>query len=126
MNKKVAISAIALFAVALGFGLTNPALADKPVDGVHNKVQVCHFSEAENIFNATGDNQWHNSTAGMVLINIDNQGQMNGHFIKGSDPLEPRHGNATLGLWDFVINSTSGSGQEASDCLPEIIQTVGP
>lgn len=123
MNKKIAIFAMALVAIGLGFGITSPALADKPIDGTH-KVQVCHFEDATNIFNATGDEQWHNSTAGMVVIDVDNMGKMNGHFIKGSD--EPRHGNVTLGLWDFVINSTSGSGQEESDCLPVIIETVGP
>ena len=125
MNKKIALSAIALFAFTLGLGILSPALADKPVNGEH-KVQICHFGEAKNIFNATGDNQWHNSTAGMVVIDVDNKGKMNGHFVPGTDPLEPRHGNATLNLEDFVINATSGSGEEETDCVPEIVITVGP
>jgi hypothetical protein len=125
MNKKIALSAIAMFAVTLGLGVLSPAMADKPVDGVHDKPQICHFSEAKNIFNATGDDTWTNSTAGMKVIEVDNQGKMNGHFIKGTDPLEPRHGNATLNLWDFPINATTGSGQEVTDCLPEIQTTNG-
>jgi len=125
MNKKIALSAIAMFAVTLGLGILSPALAEKPVDGEH-KAQVRHFADAKNIFNATGDDTWTNSTAGMVVIDVDNKGKMNGHFIPGTDPLEPRHGNATLNLEDFVINATSGSGEEEMDCVPEIVITVGP
>jgi hypothetical protein len=121
MNKKIALSAIAMFAVTLGLGILSPALAEKPVDGEH-KAQVCHFGEAKNIFNATGDDTWTNSTAGMVVIDVDNKGKMNGHFDKNGDA---RHFNATLVLEDFVINATDGSGFEESDCLPEIETTTG-
>ena len=125
MNKKIALSAIAMFAVTLGLGILSPALAEKPdADGKH-KMEICHFSEAKNIFNATSM-EWTNSTAGMVVIDVDNKGKLNGHFIPGTDPLEPRHGNATLNLEDFVINATSGSGEEETDCVPEIVITVGP
>ena len=125
MNKKIALSAIALFAVTLGLGVLSPAMADKPDDGVHDKPQICHFADAKNIFNATGNDTWTNSTAGMVVIDVDNKGMVNGHFIPGTDPLEPRHGNATLGLWDFPINATADSGNEVTDCLPEIQTTSG-
>ena len=123
MKKKISLAAISIFAVTLGLGVLSPALADKPVNGEH-KVQVCHFSEAENIFNATGDNMWHNSTAGLVVIDIDNKGKMNGHFDKNGDP---RHFNATLGLGDFVINGTDADpDNDLEDCAPAPITTIGP
>jgi len=123
MNKKIALSAIAMFAVTLGLGILSPALAEKPVDGEH-KAQVCHFADAKNIFNATGDDTWTNSTAGMVVIDVDNKGQMNGHFDKNGDA---RHFNATLVLEDFVINGTDvDPDNDLEDCVPEIVITVGP
>ena len=99
MNKKIALSAMAMFAVTLGLGILGPALADKPGDDPH-KVPLCHFVDAKNEFNMTGDDLWHNSTAGMIPIEVDSQGQMNGHFDKKT--AEPRHGNGTL--VDFVID----------------------
>ena len=122
MNKKIALSAIAMFAVTLGLGIISPALADKPV-GEKHKVDVCHFGEAKNIFNATGDDMWHNSTAGMVEIVVDNKGQMNGHFDKSGDA---RHFNATLVLEDFVINGTDADpDNDLEDCMPPIVITIG-
>ena len=122
MNKKIALSAIAMFAVTLGLGILSPALAEKPVDGEH-KAQVCHFADAKNIFNATGDDTWTNSTAGMVVIDVDNKGQMNGHFDKNGDA---RHFNATLVLEDFVINGTDADpDNDLEDCMPPIVLTIG-
>ncbi|MGD2107061.1 MAG: hypothetical protein PVH93_05585 [Nitrosopumilaceae archaeon] len=121
MNKKIALSTIAMFAVTLGLGVLSPALADKP-QGDEHRIEVCHFSEAYSTFNATGQNETTSFTAGMTLIEIDNMGQFNGHFKKSMD--EPRHGNSTLGLYDFVINATAGSGQEASDCLPAVTNST--
>lgn len=110
MNKKIALSAMVMFAVTLGLGVFGPAMADKPGDDPH-KVPLCHFTDAKNEFNMTGDGLWHNSTAGMNLIEVDSQGQMNGHFDKKT--AEPRHGNGTL--VDFVINGTAGFTED--DCL---------
>ena len=122
MNKKIALSAIAMFAVTLGLGVLSPALAEKPVGGEH-KMEICHFSEAKNIFNATGDNLWHNSTAGLVVIDVDNKGKMNGHFDKNGDA---RHFNATLVLEDFVINGTDADPEnDLEDCVPAPIVTIG-
>ena len=121
MNKKIAIPAIAMFAITMGLAVLNPAIATKPVDGEH-KVEICHFAEAENIFNATGDGMWHNSTAGMEIIEIDNAGKMNGHF----DKLEqPRHGNGTH--HDYVINATAlpEEWNSAESCGPEPVLTIG-
>jgi len=121
MNKKIALSAIAMFAVTLGLGVLSPALADKP-QGDEHKIEVCHFSEAYSTFNATGQNETTSFTYGMTLIEIDNMGAFNGHFKKSMD--DPRHGNSTLGLEDFVINATAGSGQEASDCGPSVTNST--
>ena len=107
--------AIAMFAVTLGLGVLNPALATKPVDGKH-KLDVCHFSEAENIFNATGDDQWHNSTAGWTPINIDMKGWEKGHH---------KHNNGTA--FDFIINNTDANpDNDLEDCAPPVIVTIGP
>jgi len=123
MNKKIALFAIAMFAVTLGLGVLNPAMASKPVNGEH-KMEICHFSEAENIFNATGDSLWHNSTAGLVVIDVDNKGKMNGHFDKNGDA---RHFNATLVLGDFVINGTDADPEnDLEDCAPAPVLTIGP
>ena len=122
MNKKIALSAIALFAVTMGLGVLNPAMATKPVDGEH-KIQICHASEAKNIFNATGDGMWHNSTAGWVVIDVDEQGQMNGHWDKKTG--EPRHTNGTH--FDFIINATAipADLDGLDDCTPEPVVTIG-
>ena len=122
MNKKIALFAIAMFAVTLGLGVLNPAMATKPVDGEH-KVEICHAAEAKNIFNATGDDLWHNSTAGWVVIDVDNKGQMNGHFDKKTG--EPRHTNGTQ--YDFIINATAlpDDLDGLDDCVPEPIVTIG-
>ena len=124
MNKKIALPAIAMFAVTLGLGLMSPALASQPDENGKHKVELCHFSEAENIFNATGDSFWHNSTAGLVVIDVDNKGKMNGHFDKNGDA---RHFNATLVLEDFVINGTDADpDNDLEDCAPEPVITIGP
>ena len=122
MNKKIALSAIAMFAVTLGLGILSPAMASQPDEGGKHKVQLCHFSEAKNIFNAT-DSTWTNSTAGMVVIDVDNKGKMNGHFDKDKNP---RHFNATLGLADFVINATAipSDPDGEDDCVPAPIVTM--
>ena len=123
MNKKIALSAIAMFAVTLGLGIFSPALAEKPDSDGKHKMEICHFSEAKNIFNATGDDTWTNSTAGMVVIDVDNKGKLNGHFDKSGDA---RHLNATLMLEDFVINGTDADpDNDLDDCVPEIVVTIG-
>jgi len=113
MNKKLALPAIAMFAVTLGLGIMSPALASPPGDDPH-KMKICHFEEAKIVDNLNGTSN--NYTSGLVVIDVDNKGKMNGHFIKGTDPAEPRHFNATHS--DFVINATADSGQEESDCGP--------
>jgi len=48
MNSKIAITAIALFAVTLGLGVLSPAMAAPPAHSNANKESVCHY-EAEEI-----------------------------------------------------------------------------
>ena len=124
MNKTISLAAIAMFAVTLGLGVLSPAMASQPDENGKHKVDVCHFADAKNIFNATGDDTWTNSTAGMVVIDVDNKGQMNGHFDKNGDA---RHFNATLVLEDFVINATAipDDLNGLDDCVPEIVITIG-
>ena len=116
MNKKIAVSAIALFAVTLGLGVLNPALASKPNENGEHKLDVCHFSDAEDIFNATGDDMWHNSTAGWTPINIDMKGWEKGHY---------KHNNGTH--YDFIINDTDGNpATDLESCFPPVEVTIGP
>ena len=124
MNKTISLAAIAMFAVTLGLGVLSPAMASQPDENGKHKAQVCHFADAKNIFNATGDDTWTNSTAGMVVIDVDNKGKMNGHFDKNGDA---RHFNATLVLEDFVINATAipDDLDGLDDCVPEIVVTIG-
>lgn len=108
MNKKIAIPAIAMFAITLGIGLMAPALADNP----HFKQQVCHAAAEENINNGT---HWLNSTSGAVVIDVDKAGQMNGHFDKNGDS---RHYNGTHG--DLLIPQEI----EEEACGPEPVLTI--
>ncbi|MDX1441199.1 MAG: hypothetical protein R3237_01915 [Nitrosopumilaceae archaeon] len=110
MNKKIAIPAIAVFAVTLGIGLMAPALADNP----HTKVLLCHAAAEENINNGT---HWLNSTSGAVVIEVDNKGKMNGHFDKND---VSRHHNGTDGDW--VIEDLA----DIELCGPEPILTITP
>jgi hypothetical protein len=114
MNKKIALSAIALFAVTLGLGILNPALATKPDESGEHKVLLCHAAAEENINNGT---HWLNSTSGAVVIDVDNKGKMNGHFIKGTE--DSRHFNGTHGDW-VIAEDLSDIGS----CGPEPVLTI--
>lgn len=122
MNKKIAIPAIAMFAVTLGLGVISPVVATQPDEGGEHKILICHAAEAKNEFNMTGDGLWHNTTSGAVPIEIDNQGKLKGHFDK--DGLS-RHNNGTMGDW--VINATAlpEDLDGLDDCGPEPILTIG-
>ena len=71
MNSKLAITAIALFAVTLGLGVLSPAMAAPPAHSNANKESVCHY-EAEEIDPLTGavleDDFW-------TIISISDNGQ---------------------------------------------------
>ena len=123
MNKKIALSAIALFAVTLGLGVLNPAMATKPDNDGNHKTLLCHAAAESNVFNATGDDMWHNSTSGAVVIDVDNAGKLNGHFIKNTDI--SRHFNGTDGDW--IINATAlpADLNGEDDCGPEPILSIG-
>ena len=73
MNTKLALTAIALFAVMLGMSALAPAMAVKP----DTKIWVCHFAEAEEVLEdgiPTGEI----IPAHYVVIHISENG-WNGH-----------------------------------------------
>ena len=124
MNKKIALFAIAMFAVTLGLGVLSPVLATQPNEDGEHKVWLCHFSEESNVFDDISGN-WTNSTAGWVPINVDNMGQLKGHFDK--DGL-PRHFNGTVEDGDWFINATANPEDDdgIDDCIPAPVVTIGP
>ena len=85
MNSKLAITAIALFAVTLGLGVLSPAMAAPPAHSNANKESVCHY-EAEEIDPLTGavleDDFW-------TIISISGNGNaVNAHLanhVNGTD-----------------------------------------
>ena len=123
MNKKIALSAIAMFAVTLGLGVLSPAMATQPDNDGNHKILLCHAAAESNVFNATGDDMWHNSTSGAVVIDVDKAGKLNGHFIKGTD--DSRHFNGTDGDW--IINATAllADLNGEDDCVPEPVPSMG-
>ena len=73
MNTKLALTAIAMFAVILGMSALTPAMAVKP----DTKIWVCHFAEAEDVLEdgiPTGET----IPAHYVVIHISENG-WNGH-----------------------------------------------
>lgn len=44
---KLAITAIAMFAIMMGISAIAPAMADKATAPGHNKIDICHFDEKE-------------------------------------------------------------------------------
>jgi len=47
MTKKLAITAIAMFAIVMGISSIAPAMADKATAPGHNKIDICHFDDEE-------------------------------------------------------------------------------
>ena len=47
MRTKIAITAITMFAIAMGISSFVPAMADKASAPGHNKIDICHFDEEE-------------------------------------------------------------------------------
>ena len=47
MTKRLAITAIAMFAIVMGISAIAPAMADKATAPGHNKIDICHFDEEE-------------------------------------------------------------------------------
>jgi len=74
MNTKLALTAIALFAVMLGMSALAPAMAVKP----DPKIWVCHFAEAEEVLGDDGLPTGEIIPAHYVVILISENG-WNGH-----------------------------------------------
>ena len=47
MTKRLAITAIAMFAIMMGISAIAPAMADKATAPGHNKIDICHFDDEE-------------------------------------------------------------------------------
>lgn len=47
MTKRLAITAIAMFAIMMGISAVAPAMADKATAPGHNKIDICHFDDEE-------------------------------------------------------------------------------
>ena len=73
MNTKLALTAIAMFAVILGMSVLAPAMAVKP----DSKIWVCHFAEAEDVLD-DGEPTGEIIPAHYVVIHISENG-WNGH-----------------------------------------------
>jgi hypothetical protein len=100
MKTTLTIAAIVMFAVTMGLGLMSPALATQPEGEVDHKTQICHYQEAETIIN--DDETTTDIPAEWALIDVDNKGQMNGHFDKNGDT---RHFDAEPADGDFIIEN---------------------
>ena len=86
MNSKIAITAIALFAVTLGLGVLSPAMAAPPAHSNANKESVCHYEAEEidpNTQDVLEDDFW-------TIISISSNGNaVNAHLsnhANGTDP----------------------------------------
>ncbi len=123
MNTKLALTAIALFAVTLGLGMLSPAMAIKPDPNEPHKAVICHYQKAETIVNP--DESVTEIPEAYVVIEVDNAGKMNGHF-KNDDPHHfPVDAVTGLqnGQGDFVIdnvedeNPTPDENDSVADCV---------
>jgi len=47
MTKRLAITAITMFAIMMGISAIAPAMADKATAPGHNKIDICHFDDEE-------------------------------------------------------------------------------
>lgn len=47
MTKRLAITAITMFAIMMGISAIAPAMADKDTAPGHNKIDICHFDDEE-------------------------------------------------------------------------------
>ncbi|NRA05500.1 MAG: type IV secretion protein Rhs [Nitrosopumilus sp.] len=47
MTKRLAITAIAMFAIMMGISAIAPAMADRATAPGHNKIDICHFDDEE-------------------------------------------------------------------------------
>ncbi len=83
MNTKLALTAIAMFAVILGMSALAPAMADKP----DPKIWVCHFAEAEDVL-VDGIETGETIPAHYVVIHISENG-WNGHKNHVEDFRDP-------------------------------------
>jgi len=74
MNRKLAITAIVMFAVVMGIASMTPAMAAK------NKVDLCHYSAAEEVVNAFGVPTGEVISEHWKIINISQNGNaVNAH-----------------------------------------------
>jgi hypothetical protein len=48
MTKRLAITAITMFAILMGISAVAPVMADKDTAPGHNKIDICHFDDEEN------------------------------------------------------------------------------
>ena len=82
MKTTYTIAAIAMFAVILGMSALAPAMAIKPdVNGKHT-VEFCHYQEAKTT-DRFGVLLEVPILEAYLVIEVDNKGQMNGHFKNG-------------------------------------------
>ena len=122
MNTKLALTAIALFAVTLGLGMLSPAMAIKPDPNEPHKAVICHYQKAETIVNP--DESVTEIPEAYVVIEVDNAGKMNGHFKNEASHHFPVDGDGVQnGQGDFVIdnddevNDPTEANDSVDDCL---------
>jgi len=124
MKTTYTIAAIAMFAVILGMSALTPAMAIKPDGDGKHKLDLCHYQEAKDTdrFGVPLDTP---IPEAYLVIEVDNQGKMNGHF-KGN-PQVAHHFpvDETTGLQngpgDFVIDNDEEVAAMPNDSVADCI-----
>ncbi len=99
MNTKLALSAIALFAVTLGMGLFPAAMAKADTT-------ICHFSEAEFLLEDTDGDGIPDSPivvepAHWMFLTLNNKGAVNGHLKNHGEDTD---GDGVIDIPEFIVN----------------------
>ncbi len=97
MNKKLAISAIVLVAVVMSMSTLTPAIAEPGNPKSKATTEICHYAEAEPIFDE-GGNQIGEEPAHWMFLFVSGNGALKGHI--------DRHGDGTTSDFKIVNEDT--------------------
>ena len=84
MNKTISLTAIAMFAVMMGFSAFAPAMAVPGNENSSATYAVCHYDEVEDNLDTEVDESLESA---WIVLYTSSQGQTNGHLKHGDNEI---------------------------------------